>query len=404
MDPWDKLREFERMNEALRLAAEPIENLNRTYERLAALPAAFSFPPQVEALHRLHDSSRSYHHLHERGASLGAVGLHSDIQRHEERFRAMTRFAQFEELHLHDSSAAAFAAISSIHEAAARAAESWDRYRVAENLEAFRMSHERLAERLALSTPAALGLQHHWQTPDFGSAFTRVSAYAEMLAHSSKIGRVQLDIVQGLSAAGLPRMLNAMEARCFLDAAGLVLPQPYGGLGEASLRLPSMRPVTTAERRRRLRSIKREEAAPQHTVQAFKDIHAAERTLRWVIDYLMTINYGEDWVIERLPICGCASLVGKWRHRGGDALDHADWAEYAKIMCDPQHHSEVFSAGFEDRDTLATLLANARRLRTAVGHANTFTPQNLLDLRLVLATLENGLADAMPAEELDWPS
>ncbi|WP_159997768.1 hypothetical protein [Roseomonas sp. 18066] len=286
---------------------------------------------------------------------------------------------------------------------AIRAAAISDRYGVPEGLSAFRLGHEEMAERLVLASPAVSGLQHQWATPEFGGAFVGVSAFSEMLLQGSMVGREAIGIASQLSAAGLPDILDAKTTRTFLDAAGLVPPLSRAGVAETFLRTPRVRSISQAERRRRIGMMKGKEAAPRHVVKAYRLIHATERVLRRVIDDLMTLTYGDDWPEQRLPICGCKLLLKRWEKEGGDVLDHADWAHYSLIMSHPQHHGDVFGAGFENAEDLVVLIDKARTLRAAVGHVRSFTPQNLFDLRLVFTTLEEGLIDALPDFELTVP-
>ncbi|MFC0194728.1 hypothetical protein, partial [Aureimonas pseudogalii] len=80
-----------------------------------------------------------------------------------------------------------------------------------------------------------------------------------------------------------------------------------------------------------------------------------------------------------------------WRKRGGDVLDHADYAHYARIMSNPEHFEVVFEAGFDDPAALAALLHDAGRLRAASHHARAFTLEDLRDLRVIWKTIETGL-------------
>lgn len=282
---------------------------------------------------------------------------------------------------------------------AVRAAGFQDRYGVPEGLNAFRLSQGAIAERLALAGPTVLDLRQRWGAADFGTAFNGISAFSEMLSQRAVIGHEQIRIARQLSVAGLPGGLDVASARSFLDAAGLVPPLSRMGVVEDYLRSPRVRRVGKAERRRRLGMMKQEEAAPPHVLKAYRLIHVTERVLRRVIDDLMTLTYGDDWPELRLPLCGCKPLLKKWQREGGDVLEHADWAHYSQIMSHSQHHADVFGAGFDDPGDLVLLIGKARTLRAAVAHVGSFTSQNYLDLRLVFTTLEEGLADAMPAFE-----
>ena len=120
-------------------------------------------------------------------------------------------------------------------------------------------------------------------------------------------------------------------------------------------------------------------------------LHRLEVSLRDVISSRMEQHYGEDWPRERLPQCDCKDLLGKWQKRGGEVLDHADFAHYIGIMCNPEHFEFIFSVGFEDSDALRTLLNRAKDLRIPVMHSLEFTQENLRDMRVTWKALETGL-------------
>jgi len=105
----------------------------------------------------------------------------------------------------------------------------------------------------------------------------------------------------------------------------------------------------------------------------------------------MADAYGENWAEPQLPLCGCNDLLDRWRKRGGEALDHADYAHYARIMSHHEHFAAVFEAGFDDPEALAALLDDAGRLRAASHHARAFSPEDLRDLRVTWRTIETGL-------------
>ncbi|PWC96003.1 hypothetical protein TSO5_08915 [Azospirillum sp. TSO5] len=124
--------------------------------------------------------------------------------------------------------------------------------------------------------------------------------------------------------------------------------------------------------------------------------------LRDIIDVSMEIEYGEDWVEDRLSACGCKGLLGKWRKRGGFVIEHADYAHYKDIMTHPEHFEAIFSAGFSDTDELRELIDKAGDLRAASHHAREFTKEDLRDLRLVWTSLEKGLLALTPDQDIDY--
>lgn len=117
--------------------------------------------------------------------------------------------------------------------------------------------------------------------------------------------------------------------------------------------------------------------------------------MREVLDDAMVEAYGEDWAQERLTLCGCKDLLGKWRTRGGSALDHADYAHYAGIVSHPDHFSKVFSRGFDDAGEAYQLFQAAGRLRAASHHGRDFTTDDLKDLTLIWRTIEKALLGLM---------
>lgn len=98
-----------------------------------------------------------------------------------------------------------------------------------------------------------------------------------------------------------------------LDVSGLRLP-----------RWPRVRLLSRGEKRRRWRERLSLNAEPPHVPRAKSLVHQYERVLREMLGELMEGAYGENWPEERLPLCGCNDLVGKWHKKGGGfVLDHA---------------------------------------------------------------------------------
>jgi hypothetical protein len=162
--------------------------------------------------------------------------------------------------------------------------------------------------------------------------------------------------------------------------------------------------LTTAEKRRRFKARLQGRAEPAHVRKAKSLVHRYELTLRDILDAVMADTYGEDWPDSRLPLCDCKDLLGRWRKRGGDVLDHADYAHYARMMSHPEHFEAIFEAGFDDPQALAMLLEDAGRLRAASHHARAFTPKDLRDLRVTWRTIEAGLLAFTADFEVEaWP-
>jgi len=130
-------------------------------------------------------------------------------------------------------------------------------------------------------------------------------------------------------------------------------------------------------------------------------VHQRERVLRGIIDGVMAEEFGDDWHLERLPLCDCKDLLGRWRRHGKNVLDHADYAHYARIMSHQEHFDHVFSRGFDDPDELAELMIRAGKLRAASHHAGDFTPDDLRDLRVTWRTIDTGLLALLPDYTVD---
>lgn len=270
--------------------------------------------------------------------------------------------------------------------ATARFAES---FALPSALEAFRTSEESLAFKL-LGLPDFSSID---QRPEYLDAFVQVSAVSDALAQSSGIHSATWEAVQSLGLAAMPTFDTLAGYRGFFDAAGLTLP-----------RWPRVRLLTAAEKRRRIKARLKANAEPAHVKKAKSLVHGYERVLREIIDAAMAEAYGEDWPNARLPLCECKDLLGKWRNRGGDVLDHADYAHYERIMGHPEHFDMLFEVAFDNPEELVALLNRAGRLRAASHHAREFTPEDLRDLRLTWRTLEAGLValtDDYVVEPLD---
>ncbi len=216
--------------------------------------------------------------------------------------------------------------------------------------------------------------------PAYMEAFARASAVSDVLAESVRVGRELREATQAFALGSIPAFDTLAGYRNFLDAAGLRLP-----------RWPRLRLLSAAEKRRRFKARLQEKTEPAHVKRAKTLVHRYELTLREILDAVMADAYGEDWAEARLPLCDCKDLLGKWRKRGGDVLDHADYAHYARIMSHPEHFEAVFEAGFDDPAALAALLNDAGRLRAASHHHRAFTPEDLRDLRVTWRTIEAGL-------------
>jgi hypothetical protein len=226
--------------------------------------------------------------------------------------------------------------------------------------------------------------------PAYLSAFNETSALSDMVAQSVRVDLDLREATRAFTAMSIPGFETLAGYRQFLDAAGL-------GLS----RWPQVRLLTAAEKRRRLKMTLKRNAEPPHIKRAKSMVHRYELTLREILDAVMADAYGEDWAEERLPLCDCKDLLGKWRKRGGEVLDHADYAHYERIMSHPEHFEAVFEAGFDDPAALADLMKRAGQLRAASHHGGAFTPEDLRDLRLTWRTIETGLLAFTPDYEVE---
>ncbi|WJI47210.1 hypothetical protein NL532_11560 [Mesorhizobium sp. C120A] len=242
-------------------------------------------------------------------------------------------------------------------------------------LESFRTPFDLLSSKLMMLD--LLGIRN--MEPHL-EAFTRASAFSDLISQSLRVDRDFMAASNAFALSSMPTLDTLAGYRSFLDAAGLGLP-----------RWPKFRLLSWAEKRRRFKARLQGKAETPHIRKAKSLVHRYELTLREVLDAAMAATYGEDWAEARLPLCGCKDLLGRWKKRGGDVLDHADYAHYARIMSNPEHFAAIFEAGFDDPHALAALLDDAGRLRAASHHAHEFTPSDLRDLRITWRTIETGL-------------
>lgn len=239
----------------------------------------------------------------------------------------------------------------------------------------FRPATESLTDKL---------LQFHslevFAQPGNLAAFVQAAAAAEAFRESSRVDSTLVEAAKQFSLVQLPVLYGRSDYSHFLDASGLLLPKwPHPHL------------LTLGQKRHRLNLKLRGNAESSYERKGNSLVRRYELTLRAVLDEAMYVEYGEDWAESRLPLCDCKDLLGKWRNRGGEPLDHADYAHYRKIMVDPEHFEAVFSEGFDDQDHLANLLKRAGELRSALAHHHPFSPNDLRDLRTTWSLVETGL-------------
>lgn len=212
------------------------------------------------------------------------------------------------------------------------------------------------------------------------AAFARTSAFSDAISQSARVDTSLIDAARAYSLTAMPAFASFAAQRAFLDAAGLRLP-----------RWPRIRLLTAAEKRKRFKARLQHNAETPEVKRAKSLVHRYELTMREIIDAAMAETYGEDWADHRLPLCDCKTLLGKRDKRGGEPLDHADYAHYRLIMSHPQHFADIFHLAFPDPPTVAQLIDDAGRLRAASHHARDFTTDDLRDLRVVWRMLEAGL-------------
>lgn len=274
---------------------------------------------------------------------------------------------------------------SAMIDEAKRIAELAQTYTLPSLLDQFRTPTEPFANRLLhlqtldmVNSPAYLG------------AFIQTSAISDLFVESIRVDRTLQEATRQFALEAVPSFDSLNDYRQFLDAAGL-------GLS----RWPNVRLLTIKDKRRHFRNRLSNNAEPFHVKKAKSLAQRYELTLRDILDEVMASEYGEDWAEERLPLCDCKDLLGKWQKRGGEVLSHADFAHYKKIMSYPEHFEAVFAAGFDDPMDLAVLIEKAGKLRAALLHYHPFAPEDLRDMRLIWRTIETGLLALIVDYEFD---
>jgi hypothetical protein len=216
--------------------------------------------------------------------------------------------------------------------------------------------------------------------PAYLDAFMQASTVSDIFVESIRVDRQLQEATRQFSLEAVPTFGSLNDYRLFLDASGLRLPH-----------WPHVRLLTIGEKRRRFRAKLNNNAELVHVKKAKTLVQRYELTLREILVDVMEGKYGEYWAEERLPLCDCKDLLGKWQKRGGEILTHADYAHYKRIMSYPEHFEAVFEAGFDDPMALAELIERAGELRAALLHYHPFAPEDLRDLRLIWRTIETGL-------------
>lgn len=264
---------------------------------------------------------------------------------------------------------------SAVFDQAYELAQAAQQYHLDDYLDPFKTSVGPLTDKmLYLNSLDSIRSEEHLRS------FVQASTVADILGNSRGYGFEAQQALAMLTQQAIPQFDSVQEYGHVLKAAGIAL-APW----------PHIRLLTIGERRKRLRQRVDARQESKHAKKAWTVFHRHELTLREIIDMAMTDRYGEDWPHERLEKCGCRTLLGRWKNRGGDLLDHADYDQYIEIMCDDEHFENVFSIGFEESDELRRLLTKARKLRAAVMHFHPFTKEDLRDLRTTWKAIEAGL-------------
>lgn len=259
------------------------------------------------------------------------------------------------------------------------AAEAIEAYRFHDLLERYRPPLELLANQLSVVQ------QTRWWRDDLLNEFGQASAMSQALAGAGRVRRDLMEVAQAWSGLTTPIFGQLADYGRFLDGAGLSLP-----------RFPRLRELTAKEKRKRFKARLKANADTPVLRKARSINHEYERTLRDIIDIVMSDQYGEDWAEQRLELCS-RGLFGRWRNRQGGPLDHADFPHYAEIILHPDHFEAVFQSGFEDEETARSLLDKARQLRAQSHHGHAFTAEDLRELRLTWRLIETALMELVDA-------
>lgn len=268
---------------------------------------------------------------------------------------------------------------------AQRAAEAAQLFHLPDILAPYRSTTEELA--LGLSRTFAVDL---WREPAYLETFNKASALAHLYDDSTSVSQLLTEANRSMLLDPIG-IASLADYRSLLDAAGLRLP-----------RWPRVRRLSTAERRKRFRERMKENVEPPHVRKAKSLVHQYESVLREVLTILMEGEYGEDWAEARLDACGCKDLLGRWKKRGGEVLDHADYAHYERIISNSEHFETVFYQGFDDAETASELIGKAGNLRAASHHARVFTTEDLRDLRIVWRTISTALVALEAGYEFEF--
>ncbi|MDP3609140.1 MAG: hypothetical protein Q8R74_08710 [Methylophilus sp.] len=365
MDDWSK--KLLEQHGAVAIALKEIEQRNRFSQTVTDSVLKASLAAEYQRAMMLNTVQDQFSLLHTESKNWA---VYSDMNRLD-RFSTASEILNAQEAsqrHLAMYSSAARGEVRGIAELA-------QTYNFHAALDPYRASVESFASKLLhLQTLDTI------RSPAYLDAFMQASTISDIFVESMRVDRHLQEATRQFSQVAVPTFGTLNDYGQFLNAAGLRLPH-----------WPHVRLLTIGEKRRRFRVRLNSNAEPVHVKKAKSLDQRYELTLREILVDVMTNAYGEDWAVERLPLCDCKDLLGKWKKRGGEVMDHADYFHYERIMSHPEHFETVFEAGFDDRAALAALINKARSLRSKFAHSNPFTLENLRDLRLNWLTIETGL-------------
>jgi len=238
-------------------------------------------------------------------------------------------------------------------------------------LERYRVADISLAAQLADAH------QLSWWNDSCAEVLNAHSALSTMFDRIDVVGREAWSAIDSVLSDRLRDLHTVRQARELLNISGL-------------LRAPRYRILTRKEKRRHIRLLIKDNAMPAPVRKAQGLVHRNEKVLRVLIAQCLEEAYGEDWVNERLPQCGCKSLLGRARDEDESVLDCADYKHYELIMCHDEHFETVFAAAYEDVEELRHMIIRLGQLRARSHHGRTFTPEDYRELATLWRAMEAG--------------
>lgn len=246
-------------------------------------------------------------------------------------------------------------------------------------LESSRLSDITFAERLVEAHR-----QSWWDEAQI-VALNAHTALSSFLDRTTAVDFGMRAAIDATLATPFPEFSSFRSAGQFLEISGL-------------LRFPKLRQRSHGEKRGRVKEMLQDNKPPRQVRKAHSLFHTYERSMRIIIADAMEEEYGENWAAERLPVCGCKTLLGRTLQEGETVLDSADFYHYRLIMCFAEHYERVFTRGFDDVEELEGMLSRLGRLRGLSHHARTFQPEDLRESATLWRTMEIGLGNLLH----DW--